>query len=208
MLFEQYKYDTYRFPQPQYLGAKARLGSWILRFIPPDISTAPTVLDAFGGSQSIAYLLKQQGYRVLTNDFLSFNHHIGLSLIENKSETLTPVDIEMLFEDSKVFGDLMQAQFSNVFFESLEAECLDKFRGNVERLDSVFKRALALTVMNRSLTRKVIMGHFAHNQALSYAANAERVRRNPSIAKPIQEIFLSLVPDYNRAVFDNGQSQF
>lgn len=43
------------------------------------------MLDAFGGSQSIAYLIKQPGKSTHTNDFLSFNHQIAKALIDNKS---------------------------------------------------------------------------------------------------------------------------
>ena len=100
----------------------------------------------------------------------------------------------------------MAENFAGVFFTEDEAQLLDNFRANVPALASPYKQALALTVMNRSLTRKVIMGHFAHTQALSYAANPTRIKRNPSIAQPIREIFFKLLPAYNHAVFDNGKS--
>lgn len=69
MLFEDTKYLDYKFPEPQYLGAKHIHRGWIAQFIPEDVST---VLDAFSGSQSIAYMFKQLGKKVITNDFLSF----------------------------------------------------------------------------------------------------------------------------------------
>ena len=47
-------YLGYKFPEPQYLGAKYIHRGWIAKFIP---DSAHTVLDAFGGSQSIAYLM-------------------------------------------------------------------------------------------------------------------------------------------------------
>jgi adenine-specific DNA-methyltransferase len=47
------------------------------------------------------------------------------------------------------------------------------------------------------------MGHFAHLQALNYADNPERLKRNPNLARPLKEIFLELVAEYNHAVFDN-----
>ena len=50
MLFEDNKYLDYKFPEPQYLGAKHIHRGWIAQFIPEDVST---VLDAFSGSQSI-----------------------------------------------------------------------------------------------------------------------------------------------------------
>lgn len=55
-----------KFPRPQYLGAKYIHGEWITRHIPQSVHV---VLDAFSGSQSIAFLCKQLGKRVITNDF-------------------------------------------------------------------------------------------------------------------------------------------
>ncbi len=203
MLFEQYQYDVFRFPKPQYLGAKWFVADWIAKFIPSGVRRA---IDGFAGSQSIAFLFKQHGIEVLTNDFLAFNHHIGLALIENGHEKLSKSDIELLLCENTSAGTLMQELFAGVFFEESDARFLDSFRANVEALDSIYKKALALAIMNRSLTRKITMGHFAHHKALAYASNPIRVKRNPSLVRPIAEIFKSLVPEYNHAVFDNGKN--
>lgn len=56
------------------------------------------------------------------------------------------------------------------------------------------------------MTRKVTMGHFAHTQALVYAANPDRVKRNRSLIRPLKTIFLELVAEYNAAIFDNGEN--
>lgn len=202
ILFEPIRFEIYKFPLPQYLGAKFNLSGWIAKFIPDNAKVA---LDAFAGSQSVAFLLKQRGLQVFTNDFLAFCHQIGTALIENQSETLNKAETTSLFEPREDVKTLIQDNFTNIFFSREEAKMLDSFRANVEELDSDYKRAMALTVMNRSLTRKIIMGHFAHTQALSYASNPERIKRNPSIAQPIKEIFFKLLPEYEQAVFDNGK---
>jgi adenine-specific DNA-methyltransferase len=201
-LFEPIRFEAYKFPLPQYLGAKFNLLSWIAKFVPNNVNIA---LDAFAGSQSVAFLLKQRELQVYTNDFLAFCHQIGKSLIENKNELLSDTEASSLFELRANAGTLMQDNFIGNFFLAEEAKMLDSFRANVEELSSPYKRAMALTVMNRSLTRKIIMGHFAHTQARVYASNPERIRRNPSIAQPIKEIFFKLLPKYTEAVFDNGQ---
>ena len=53
------------------------------------------------------------------------------------------------------------------------------------------------------MTRKVTMGHFAHTQALVYASDPARIKRNRSLVRPLKDIFLDLLPEYNAAVFDN-----
>lgn len=202
MLFEEYKYFNYQFPEPQYLGAKHTHLSWINQFIPSNVSTA---IDAFAGSQSVAFLFKQLGFKTITNDFLNFNNQIGKALIENKSYRLEKEDLEVLFQPAKnkVDFDLIENIYTNVFFKKNEAEFLDNFRANVPLLDNPYKQALAFTVINRSMTRKITMGHFGHTQALVYANDPERIKRNRSLVRPIKEIFEEILPKYNNAVFDN-----
>ena len=204
MLFAETRYLDYKFPEPQYLGAKFIHRGWIAQFIPED---ANTVLDAFSGSQSIAYMLKQLGKKVVTNDFLNFNNLIGKALIENPGYVLNEWDIHILFSENSdpIEFNLIEKLFSGLFFVPEEAAFADSFRSNVHRLDNPYKRSLALAVMCRSITRKVTMGHFAHTQALVYAADPARVKRNRSLIRPLKELFMELLPEYNAAVFDNNR---
>jgi adenine-specific DNA-methyltransferase len=116
MLFEEYKYFNYQFPEPQYLGAKHTLLPWLNQFIPKKTKSA---IDAFAGSQSVGYLLKQQGCKVITNDFLNFNNQIGKALIENKSTKLDKTDLDILFQTSKNKSefDLIENTFTNIISE-------------------------------------------------------------------------------------------
>lgn len=203
-LFEEYSYFDYQFPEPQYLGAKHTHLAWIQKFIPKDINSA---LDAFSGSQSVAFLFKQNGFQTITNDFLNFNNQIGLALIENAKEKITQEDLEILFKPAKNKGDyqLIESVFTGVFFEKEEAEFLDNFRANIPLLNNPYKEALVYSIINRSMTRKITMGHFGHTQALKYASDPERIKRNRSLIRPVKEIFEDLLPKYNDAVFDNKQ---
>jgi site-specific DNA-adenine methylase len=202
MLFDNHTNFHYQFPEPQYLGAKFGLLNWIYKFIPKDTKVA---LDAFAGSQSVAFLFKQMGFETFTNDFLNFNNQIGLALIENKDQTLEKTDLEILFSANTNSQNLITKTFTGVFFEENESQFLDNFRANISLLENKYKQALALALINRRLTRKITMGHFAHTQALNYAKNPQRIARNPNLARSIKSIFLDLVEKYNQAVFDNNQ---
>lgn len=204
MLFENYQYFAYQFPEPQYLGAKYTLLKWLIKYIPKNIHTT---FDAFAGSQSVAYLFKQLGFQVFTNDFLQFNHQIGKSLIENKNQLLNKQDLEILFANSLQKKDftLMQSLYTDLFFEEDQAIFLDNCRANIQFLENEYKKTFAISLINRSLQRKITMGHFAHTQALVYAGDKERIKRNPNLARPIRDIFMDLLPKYNNAVFDNQQ---
>lgn len=203
-LFEFPDFMDVKFPKPQYLGAKYIHGDWITQHIPDD---ANVILDAFSGSQSIGFLCKQFGKTVISNDFLTFNSLIGKALIENKKEILTANDIQILFSSNADpdFYNLIESLFTDIFFVREETRFLDAFRSNVGYLENEYKRALAFSIINRAMTRKVTMGHFAHTQALVYAADPDRVKRNRSLIRPIKNIFEELAEEYNSAVFDNGQ---
>lgn len=187
-------------PPTQYLGSKQKLAKWIFERAPSDVET---IFDAFSGTSSVGYYFKTQGKQVIANDFLKFNFHIGKAVIENKDTTLSPADIDMLMQENKHAGSLIDEVFTEVFFERGQAQFLDNFRSNVNLLDNEYKRSLAFAIMNRALTRKVLLGHFAHLKALEYSRTPARVRRNPTIARPIKDLFLELVNEYNHAVFDN-----
>lgn len=204
MLFSEYQFFEHHFPLPQYLGAKHLLRSWLQQFIPRDIRV---VCDAFAGSQSMAFLFKQLGFKVITNDFLNFNHQIGLALIANQNHTLNQQDWESLMQPNPDPGyyNLIESTYAEVFFTRDQCQAIDAIRGNIDRLGNEYKRALSLSILNRSLTRKVTMGHFAHQQALNYAHDPERIKRNRSLIRPVQEIMADLMPQYNQAVFANGQ---
>lgn len=203
-LFSEFDYLSYEFPEPQYLGAKYVHRDWIANFVPSDTKVA---LDAFGGSQSIAYRFKQLGIKTLTNDFLEFNNEIGKALIENPGVKLSKEDINILFSENRDPNEfnLIEKLYSDLFFTHEEAALVDSFRSNIDRLDCQYKKALALTIMCRSMTRKVTMGHFAHTRALVYAANPDRIKRNRSLIRSLKDIFMELLPEYNAAVFNNNE---
>lgn len=197
-------FHTFQFPQPQYLGAKYKHLHFIAESLPNNISN---VADAFAGSQSVSYFFKQNGFRVYTNDFLTFSHKIGEALIENINTQITDNDMQILFQKNQnpYHFNLMQKLFTDIFFIEEETKFLDSFRSNIALLEPQ-KQSLAFALINRAITRKVTMGHFAHTSALKYANKIERIKRNPNLIRPIKDIFLNLVPSYNQAIFDNYKS--
>jgi hypothetical protein len=190
----------HKLPKTQYLGSKERLVDWIIAHAPRNIET---VFDAFSGTSVVGYAFKAKGKRVIGNDFLKFNYHIGKAVIENSYQKLNEMDLQILLHKSGTPGTLIEDVFTGVFFERSESRFLDNFRANVDLLENETKRSLALTIMSRALTRKVLLGHFAHLSALRYSKDPLRIKRNPTIARPLRDLFLELVGEYNSAVFDN-----
>lgn len=195
---------SHAFPNPQYLGCKYRHLDWIGHYIPGGVSK---VADGFAGSQSVSYFMKGKGYEVYANDFMNYSNQIGKALIENSSDRLSDDDVQMLFSGNSnpEYYNLIETEFSDLFFSREDARLIDAFRSNVDRLNSEYKKALAFSIINRTLTRKITMGHFAHTKALSYANDADRIKRNASLARPIKDMFNEFLTEYNAAVFDNGR---
>ena len=139
---------------------------------------------------------------------MSFNNLIGKALIENPGYKLGADDIDILFSNNSdpSYFNLMEGLFTNLFFVQDETRFIDSFRSNVSKLNNQYKEALALAVMCRSMTRKVTMGHFAHTQALVYASDPVRIKRNRSLVRPLKDIFLELLPEYNAAIFNNNMN--
>lgn len=192
----------HKMPKTQYLGSKEHLVDWIYENAPKDIET---MFDAFSGTSVVGYTFKSKGKKVIGNDFLKFNFHIGKAIIENKDEVLNQEDIKVLFSKNYHSGTLIEDIFTGVFFERDQAQFLDIFRANVDLLENDIKKSLALAVMSRALTRKILLGHFAHLSALRYSKDPLRIKRNPTIVRPLKDLFLELVYEYNNAVFDNGK---
>jgi adenine-specific DNA-methyltransferase len=195
-----------RLPPVQFLGNKERLLNWLFSFIPLSTRSRPLkFLDAFSGSGVVAFEAKRRDFSVTANDLLQCCWHTIHGLVQNSTDRLTSEEVVTLFSESTQAEELMQKLFTNRFLIASEAKLLDQFRANVELLPPL-KQSLALTMMNRALTRKVIMGHFAHLQAINYANQPSRIKRNPSITKPLQTLFLELLPEFNQAIFSNNLS--
>ncbi len=203
MLFSEFAGLSYKFPNPQYLGSKYLLKEWIMGFIPKN---ARVGLDGFGGTQSISFAMKQRNLKVITNDFLSFNHQIGLALIENKNKKISKEEFLSLFDTNGKPNEwsLIEQTFEGIFFDRQTAILLDSARWRLDNFEDQYKKSLALAIINRAMMRKTTMGHFAHTQALIYAADPERLKRNRSLGRPIEKLSIELLQEYNAAIFDNG----
>jgi adenine-specific DNA-methyltransferase len=195
-----------KYPKLNYIGNKEKISEWICSFIPED---ATSIFDAFSGGSSVGYIAKCKGLAVYSNDILSINYHIAKALIENKEETLTPDDIETIFEGNPIEG-FMYNNYSDTYYFPNECKELDLYRSNINKLTSEYKQSLALILMRRAMIRKMPYSRFTikwdkivqlRDEEYSYRIyKRKRAYHNQSF----KFHFLDNLDEYNNAVFDNG----
>ena len=122
-----------KFPMPQYLGSKTKYIEHILKYVPSDVES---VLDAFSGSGIVSYSFKQNNYKVISNDILSYNAIITKALIENQSVKLEDSDIDMLLSQNHLKDNFIEREFTNLYYTKDECIFLDNLYSNIIKLDN------------------------------------------------------------------------
>ncbi len=184
------------FPGTRYMGSKYR----VLPFIWQCVEDLPfkSVLDAFSGSGCVSYMFKQRGFRVISNDFMHFTHHLAVATIENSSIQLNDKDVEMLMKQNPNARTFIADTFKDLYFSDEENTFLDSLRANVELLENRYKKSLALAAISRACMKRRARGIFTF-----IGDRYDDGRRDMQIT--LQQHFLENVHAFNVAVFDNKQ---
>lgn len=183
------------FPGTRYMGSKYRVLPFILDTL-KDIKY-DSVLDAFSGSTCVSYMFKQQGKRVVSNDFMQFTYHFANALIENNNVTLTDDDKKHLLSANKKAGTFIADTFSGLYFTDEENHFLDVARANVELLDNKYKKSLALAALSRACMKRRARGIFTFT-----GDRYDDGRRDMQIG--LKQHFVENIDAFNKAVFDNS----
>lgn len=144
------RFDVRDAPSTRYQGSKRKILPWIwehLRRIDFE-----SVLDVFGGTGSVSYLLKRMGKQVTFNDTLKWNYLIGTALIENDHITLSDGELEML---TKPVIRSERGFVSNTFRGMYFTE-----RENLW-IDSVISRIARLSGTSQEIKYKSAIAHYA-----------------------------------------------
>lgn len=195
-----------RFPKTRYQGSKAKLTNWIW----DKISDIPfdTSLDAFGGTGTIAYRLKQENKQVTYNDSLKFNYWIGQALIENSETHLEDGEVDWILEaHDKPYPTLIADTFAEIYFLEEENVWLDKVITNIHQIENKYKRSLAFFALAQSCIIKRPYNLFHRKNLYIRTANVKRSFGNKaSWDRPFELWFRDFVKEANHAVFSNGRS--
>ena len=138
-----------KFPKTRYQGSKAKLANWIWDKISG--LSFETCLDAFGGTGTISYLLKQEHKQVTYNDSLKFNFWIGLALIENSDVRLHERDVDWILKAyDPSYPTLIADTFTDIYYLDEENAWLDNAVTNIHRIENKYKRSLAFFALAQS----------------------------------------------------------
>lgn len=205
-LFSEFDIPTKNiFPSTRYQGSKAKFVDWIWN----EISGIPfhTALDAFGGTGSVAYKLKDNGKSVTYNDILPFNSIIGKALIENSSTILDDADINyILTEKSQIkYPTFIADNFGDIYFTDAENHWLDVVRYNISTLDDEYKKAIAWFALFQSCIIKRPYNLFHRKNLYVRLMDVKRSFGNKTTwDTPFEVHFKDFVEEANKAIFDNG----
>lgn len=184
-----------KYPQTRYMGSKRRMLSpiWeaVARFEPK------SAVDLFSGSGVVSYMLKAQGLKVLSNDYMWMSATFAKALVENSGTTLSKEEAEALLRPSAASDGFVANTFEGLYYTDADNERIDDIRANIRLMDDKYKRAIAMMALIRACTKKRPRGIFSYT-----GHRYDDGRRDLQIS--MEEQFLEAVDAINEAVFDNG----
>lgn len=196
---------THIFPSTRYQGSKAKFVEWIRYYLSKlDFQTA---LDAFGGSGSVSYILKDCGKQVTYNDILPFNAIIGKALIENSDTTLQEFDVDSLLikQSDIVYPSFIADNFHNIYYTDEENAWLDVVTYNIKHIKNEYKQAIAWFALFQSCIIKRPYNLFHRKNLYVRLSNVDRSFGNKKTwDTPFEIHFRKFVNEANRSIFNNG----
>ncbi len=202
-------FDTYNFPKTRYQGSKYKLRSWIgdqLSKIEFD-----TALDAFSGTCSISYTIKEMGKQVTCNDILPFNTIIGKALVENSGEVITNEDIvNVLTKKSNIsYKYFIESTFHDIYFTDEENQWLDIVVQNILLLENEYKRAMLFWAVFQACISKRPYNLFHRKNLYVRTSEVERSFGNKATwDKSFDQHFKKFCSEINNSIFDNNRNNF
>lgn len=198
--------DNQTFPSTRFQGSKLKIVSWIWDAI-KDLNFN-TVLDAFGGTGSVGYMLKTKGKKVTYNDILKFNWYIGMALIENDRIKITEEDIDFILARHYriTYQTFIYDTFKDIYFTDEENKWIDKVVTNINLLDDIYKKALAYFALFQACIIKRPFNLFHRKNLYLRFSDVERNFGNKATWDTSFEMhFKKFVDEANQAVFYNAQ---
>ena len=194
-------------PQTRYQGSKRRLCPWIRSHL--GRLEFDSALDAFGGTGSVAYMLKAFGKRVTYNDILRSNEQMAVALIENDRAVLTTRALDRLLRmDGRVNHPTFIADtFGGIYFTDAENAWLDAMCFHIGRLADRQERALAwYALFQAAIVKRPYNLFHRRNLYMRTAEVARSFGNKRTWDRPFEDHFRKFAEQANKAVIDGQGS--
>ncbi|HXD29567.1 MAG TPA: hypothetical protein VN643_00525 [Pyrinomonadaceae bacterium] len=131
----------------------------------------------FTGEPELCLRLKRWKVRVAANDPMLWSFTKATALVENPLEELSEEDFDLLLDDAYVPRDKQDNQSIKKWFNETDSWWFDNVRFNAERLDTPFKRAVALT-----------LGMMVGDYVLSFDEQTRHLREPLALSKVFRQL--------------------
>jgi adenine-specific DNA methylase len=195
-----------KFPSTRYRGSKAKIVDWIWSCI-KDLNF-DTVLDAFGGTGSFSFASKKNGKKTYFNDLLSFNHNVGLAIIENSSTIVADKEFKeyLKTKEGLSYSGFIEKTFKGIYFNDEENIWLDRVTENIHEIDDVYKKALLFSALGQCCLIKRPFNLFHRSNLNIRTKEVKRSFNNKKCWDTSFEIlFERFIKEFNNSVFSNGR---
>lgn len=187
------------YPPTRFMGSKSKLLSEIWSVVSQ--FNVNTVVDLFSGSGVVGYMLKAQGKAVISNDYMAMSATFTKAMVENSSVTLSLDEAKNLLIAHKESDHFVADTFKGLYYSDEENDLIDTLRTNIAAMKDQYKQAIAMTALIRACTKKRPRGIF------TYTGHRYDDGRQ-DLKKSLSQQFLEAVDAVNKAVFDNGKTNY
>jgi hypothetical protein len=142
----------------------------------------------FTGEPDLPAQLRRWNVRIAANDLMSWAFTKATALVENTGESLSLDEISVLLEDAYVPRDRLDNPALSYWFNETDAWWFDTVRFNAEKLDTQYKRALALT-----------LGMMVGDYVLSFGPDSRHLREPLSLSRVFQRFAETLPLPYDNS---------
>lgn len=200
-------FHKHKLPTTRYQGSKYKLREWVKHSLEKlDFKTA---IDAFSGTSSIGYTLKEMRKEVYSNDILPFNCQISKALIENSAEQITDEDFRIITQKSPSYNYLsfIEETFHDIYYTDEENIWLDIVSQNISEVKNEYKKAMLYWALYQSCISKRPYNLFHRKNLYVRTSDVKRNFGNKTTwDKPFIEHFHKFIKEINNSIFDNGKN--
>lgn len=193
-------------PTTRYQGSKLKLLPWIWHSLQE--LQFESVLEAFGGTGCVSFMLKEKGKRVTFNDYLRSNYLSAVALVQNSTVRVEEVEVDSIVYPcaGEVYDDVVQRNFKDIYFTDEENHWLDIVAQNISRIQDQYRQALAYHALFQSCIIKRPYNLFHRKNLYMRTADVERNFGNKATwDTPFLVHFRNFLQEANDAVFDSAQ---